>query len=497
MPRNQRPNVVLVVFDTLRRDAVGCYGGRPPWGDDFPAIATPNLDRFAEQAIRFDRAFPEVLPTLPARRSLYTGRRLFPFDEPPFQLKGDFVGAPGWGPIPEHQDTLAELFSAAGYRTGLVSDVYHQFKPSKNFTRGFQQWTFIRGQESDPARSGPRPTIEEVERYIPAELLALRKRSDADVGVNRAPTWAANLVRNFYDREAEQDWTNAQVLDGAARWLEQNRDARETGEGVFLTVECFDPHEPWFTPPHYRRLYDESAGPDNVMSPYAEVELSPELLRRTRANYAGLVTMVDHWFGALWATLAEGGWLDDTVVAVLADHGHSMLERGYMGKRPYPGTPDVYAVPLMLRLPGGQHGGTVSDGWIQHHDLTATLLDLADVPAPQGVDGRSVVSTVTEGAPQVRDHVVTAWGYGLVVVTGEWWLSIKANGKGALLYPLEQADDPNAKSVAEEHPDVVQRLFGLALKEAGSQFPEHILAAAERREDAPGCSPVAAVALSD
>ena len=144
-------HIVLVVFDTLRRDALGCYGTPPPWG----SIATPNLDAFARESVRFERAYPEALPTLCARRTIYTGLRTYPFHDGDFRhIKGDFVGiAPGWGPIPNEQTTLAETYESAGFRTGLISDLYHQFKPSKNFWRGFHQWTFIRGQEADAARS--------------------------------------------------------------------------------------------------------------------------------------------------------------------------------------------------------------------------------------------------------------------------------------------------------------------------------------------------------
>jgi arylsulfatase A-like enzyme len=496
----ERPNIVLIVIDTLRRDVVGCYEGAPPWGTDFARVQTPNLDRFAAQAIRFDRAFPEVLPTLPARRALYTGQRVFPFRRPDVSHKEVALWrtlvrgldddarpfSPGWGPIPEDQDTLAELFTDAGYRTGLVTDVYHQFGPSKNFSRGFHQWTFIRGQEADSCRSGPRPSADEIARHIPGELMRVR-------GFGPSSDLLAAVVRNFYDRHDEADWTSAQVFSAGADWLWQNRDARETGEGIFLTVECFDPHEMWFVPEHYRLLYDDSPGQDNVLSPYCELELDPALLRRTRSNYAGLVTMVDTWFGALLSALEDGGWLDDTLVAVVSDHGHSMLERRYMGKRGYPATPEVFTIPLLLRLPGARLGGTVSSGWVQHHDITATLLDFAGVTPAQPLDGRSVLRTVAGDAPQVRDHIVAGWGAGVLVATDEWWLSIKANGRGALLYPRGEANDPEAVSVAEAHPEAVEMLFGLALDEAGGTFPDLMLHAADREADAPGCSPVAAV----
>jgi len=132
-------NVILVVFDSLRKDCVGCYG-QPPWGK----VHTPVLDALAKESLVFDRAYPESLPTLPTRRALYTGRRVYPFHMADYRLRGDFVGAPGWGPIPEDQPTVAESLQAAGVRTALVSDVYHQFKPSKNYWRGFDQWVFLR-----------------------------------------------------------------------------------------------------------------------------------------------------------------------------------------------------------------------------------------------------------------------------------------------------------------------------------------------------------------
>ena len=146
-------NIVLVIFDSLRKDCVGVYGS-PPWGK----VHTPHFDAFARESVVLTRVYPESLPTLPTRRAIYTGRRVYPFHKGDFRLKGDFVGAPGWGPIPEDQPTLAEMLAGAGYRTGLIADVYHMFKPSKNYWRGFDQWMFLRGQEKDPYRSGPRLT---------------------------------------------------------------------------------------------------------------------------------------------------------------------------------------------------------------------------------------------------------------------------------------------------------------------------------------------------
>ena len=490
-PSRDRPlNVVLVIFDTLRFDAVGCNGEPPPW-DDWAPVATPNLDAFARESVRFTRAYPESLPTLPARRALYTGQRTYPFHNGDFKLKGDFPGvAPGWGPIPEEQHTLSEIIGTAGFRTGLVSDLYHEFKPSKNFWRGFDQWTFIRGQETDPSRSGPAPTVEEVDRYVPRELrearLASRPWGTASSGVD---WFSSAILLNMRDRVREELWFNAQVFQEAARWLEQNGDA----ERFFLTVESFDPHEPWFVPEHYRRPYDPSDGQDQVISPYSEIpDLAPELVRRTRANYSGLVAMCDRWFGHLIESLRTQGRLDDTLVVVVSDHGHSLSERrGYIGKRGYPSEPETVHVPLLVRHPQGVRAGTVCDAWVQHHDVAATILQAAGVEPPDPIDGRSFWAPAFEGGPPIRDHVTVGWATAMTVVDERWWFNCKVDGRGAFLHDLTRPD-PFAENLAEAEPGLVRELFERGKADGGGTIPDYLLAKASSDADAPGCSPFAA-----
>ncbi len=467
-------NIVLVVFDSLRRDCIGCYGPTPfEW-----EVATPHLDALAEESLVFDRMYPESLPTLPTRRALYTARRVYPFDKGDFRLRGDFVGAPGWGPIPEDQDTLAELLKAAGYRTGLVADVYHMFKPSKNYWRGFDQWTFLRGQEIDPSRSGPEPTEQLIRRYLPEEL---------ERAAPHRRQFVITALKNMYGRQREEDYFNARVLIESARWLEQNRDA----EKFFLTVESFDPHEPWFVPEHYRRMYDGSDGPEQVISGYREDEMSPDLLRRTQANYSGLATMCDRWFGHLVETLRALGMLEDTILIVTTDHGHSIGDGGYVGKRGYPSHTSVFDVPLLVRHPDRIGAGKRCDLFIQHTDLGAQILDFAGVEAPEGIDGRCFYGAAVHGGTPIRNHVTVGWGPNVTVIDENWWMNCKADGTGVLLRDLS-AEKPFQSNVADDHRDVVRRLFGAAMADAGGEIPEWILEMARKQEDAPGCSALAA-----
>ena len=465
-------NVILVIFDSLRKDCVSVYG-RPPWGK----VHTPRFDEFAAQSLVLTRAFPESLPTLPTRRAIYTGRRVYPFHNADFRLKGDFVGAPGWGPIPEDQPTLAERLKEAGYRTGLIADVYHMFKPSKNYWRGFDQWLFLRGQEADPARSGPRLTQEQLDHWLPREM---QNEGTA--------AFIQQCIMNVHDRTREEDYFAPRVLIEAARWLEQNRDA----DRFFLTVESFDPHEPWLVPPHYRKLYMPEDAREQVKSGYADTSaLDPKLLQRTQANYSGAVTLCDRWFGHFMESMRVLGLLDNTAVIFTSDHGHSIGDADYMGKRGYPSGRSVFDVPLMVRFPGAEHAGKTADLFVQHQDITAEVLRLAGLDRPDDLDGRPFLDDAVAGRPGPRDHATVGWGSTVTVVTERWWFNGKVDGTGALLYDLTAAD-PFADSVAAAQPEVVRELFAVAEGDAEGGFPEWILDLARNEADAPGCSDLAA-----
>jgi len=468
-------NVVLVVFDSLRKDCIGCFNdgepGTPPWGWK---VKTPHLDALAAESLLFDRAYPESLPTLPTRRALYTGIRVYPFDKGDFRLKGDFVGAPGWGPIPEDQDTLSERLQAEGYRTGLIADVYHMFKPSKNYWRGFDQWTFFRGQERDFARSGPEPSDEMIRHYLPEELENPRRRE-----------FISRTLRNMYDRPREEDYFNARVLIGSADWLAQNRDA----DKLFLTTESFDPHEPWFVPEHYRRMYDDGDGPEQIISGYTE-EMPEHLLRRTRANYSGLVTMCDRWLGHLYETMKVLGMLENSILIVTTDHGHSIGDRGYIGKRGYPSAPEVYDVPLLIRHPDGIGACKRSDMFVQHTDMAAQILQFAGLKVPKELDGKCFFDAAVKGGKGIRDHVTIGWGPNITVIDDRWWLNCKVDGTGVMLWDLK--DRPFENNVADKNRELVGEMFGKAIADAGTDIPEFLLEMAANQEDAPGCSDLAA-----
>jgi len=157
-------NVILLIFDSLIKDCLK-FLGHPPWGK----VHTPNLAKFAEDSFIIPRCYPESLPILPTRRAIYTGQRVYPFDGEK-DYKGDFKGSPGWEPIREDRTTISEMLQLYGYTTALFTDIHHQFKPSKNFHRGFDEWHYIRGYEVDTYRTAPLPDKEEIDKWVPKEV---------------------------------------------------------------------------------------------------------------------------------------------------------------------------------------------------------------------------------------------------------------------------------------------------------------------------------------
>lgn len=461
-------NLVLIIIDTLRKDHVGAYGNG--W------IHTPHLDSFADESIIFNHAFPESLPTLPVRRALHTGMRTYPFHGHR-DYKGDFSGAPGWGPIPEEQDTIAEILGQRGYRSGFITDCYHQFKPSRNFHRGFDEWIWVRGQEHDKFKSGPRVSQERIARHMNCPI-------EDDPHLSE---FLQKYLNNNVYRMTEQDYYPARVFTEASRWLWDNEDA----DKFFLVVDSFDPHEPWDPPEYYRKLYDpDDDCIDVIQSPYAlwKDKLTPREVKRIQANYAGEVTMVDRWFGYFLENLLHTGRIKDTVVAVISDHGHNLGidpgDKGLVSKQGHPMTRAVADLVLMIRHPKGDMAGTVSEMLLYDHDLTATLMSMLGVEPDSKMDGIDFWPAIRSKDKRIRDYVTIAWGPLVTVIDDEWWYNASVWAEGELLYDI-QNDSNLQKNLSKEHPEICKKMLDRAIQDAGGLIPDFFSAYAMK----PGCTP--------
>lgn len=410
-------NLVVFVLDTLRFDVVQ---HREP----FPDVATPNLDALRREGVTFLRAFGDGQPTIPMRRSFYTGRRSYPWRFT-FDRKGLWPNGAGWHKIPPEQTTLAEYLLQHGYRTALISDLYHEFKPTLNFTRGFLNWEFIRGQESDNWKGG-HVEREELARYT----LHPDDRAQAAVLIQ----YLVNK-RHFTAGELSGGMTFACALD----WLGENASLQP----FMLWIECFDPHEPWDPPRAYADRYMPGYTGRELIFHQAEGATEAER-ERIKALYFGEVTYVDAWVGRLMNQLADLHLLDSTVVMFLSDHGTELLDHGRFGKS----APHLFAhntqLNWVIRHPDGPCG-IEAEAFVQAQDVVPTALDLLGLP-PLAVDGHSawpLVSDPSKGPQQI----VIGWGDYASVRSASWnYVVNTVQPEGSeqlydlLTDPLEQQD---------------------------------------------------------
>ena len=446
-------NLIVIVSDTFRYDNLACYG--PKW---LESLETPHLDAFAEHSVVFRDAYSEALPTIPLRRTLYTGRRgvpaiYFPQQEP--------VQFPGWHPLFNEDVTLSETLLAAGYLTALFSDVYHQFKPGRNFQRGFHPYRWIRGQEWDDYGTVPRG-LSDVSEIVPEEYLA------------RFPGLHRNLSQYKANRTLwnEQGDSLAQIVAQTAMgWLRQNYQQQP----FYLHVELFSPHEPWDPPqPFLEKYLPNAAGPSFLEPPYDTVPLLTEIKARFRANYAGAVSCVDHWVGSLLELAGQLGLYENSVLVFTSDHGTMLGEHEQFLKGPDKLRGQVTHIPLLIRTPAAQYAGRKASGFAQPPDVMPTVLHLLGLKPPGRVTGANLWPLVTGESAPARDVVVQGYGWVAAVRNREWsytqiWKPEAAPEKfhvhpGAplavykpQLYNLEK-DPRELTDVADQYPDVARQM---------------------------------------
>ncbi len=443
-------NVVLVNLDSLRRDHVGVYGN--DW------IKTPNLDALAKDSLRFTQPYPESIPTIDARRSIYTGIRTWPFRDWVPQ-KGETFFPAGWQRMPEDQVSMTETLAENGYDTALITDTYHQFKPSMNFQRGFDAFDFIRGQEKDRFRSSLTISDEEVDRYtVPGNNQNMREK---------VRQYRANVAY----RKGEEDWFAPQVFRRSMEYLDL---AKDSPVPFFLVADAFDPHEPWDPPEKYANMYGEPTGTGEPIVPNYKTSdyLEKNELERMRALYAGEVTMADKWFGEFMNGMEERGLLDETLLIVFSDHGVSLGEHGYTGKVASAIWPELKDIVFYVRHPEGKGAGKTSDYRASIHDIAPTVFGVMDLETEQQMQGQNLGVILDGKEPELaRPYITLGYDNYSWAEDDDWALSARNDGEKARLYELKEDPEMN-KNVASGNPDVVKRMYdGYIVKDAGGDAP--------------------------
>jgi arylsulfatase len=325
------PNVVLVLVDTLRADALGCYGyGRP---------TSPFLDQLAAEGARFADATAAAAWTKPATGTVLTG--LYPSRHGALYHGSTLQ-------LPEGKRTLAEAFRDAGYVTaGFVTNP--NVKRVFGFDRGFQEYFDSPVEDT-------------------VTLAALRE------------SWGGWLLERLTRRQFNWKYENdvRAMNRHVLAWLDANADRR-----FFLYVHTIDPHEPYDPPAEYARDFEQDHG----------LPLFNERKRLVaRDLYDGEVRYTDDGLGELVAGLRERGAWDETLFVLTSDHGEQFLEHGVLGHG-FDLYQEVVRVPLLARGPGVAPALVVEQP-VAIVDLAASVLELAGHGDPSGAfgDGRSFAS---------------------------------------------------------------------------------------------------------
>ena len=417
-------NVIGIMLDSLRADHVGCYGN--DW------IETPNIDALAKESALFLNAYPEGLPTIPVRTELFTGRCT--------------LHSRPWQPLTVEDVSIAEILRAYGYRTALIADTYHLFKPGMNFHRGFDVFRWIRGQEADSYRSGP------------ADRNYEDFSKDAMKGTH-TERMLHQYLKNTSGRTGPDDHFPAQVMNTAIEWLEGSHDQGP----FFLWVDSFDPHEPWDPPPPFDTKYTDPnyKGKKLIHPKYGPVDwMTEEELANVRALYAGEVSFVDQCVGKLIDKVKELGRDKDTLIVLIADHGHPHGDHGIVMKHATHLHSELLRIPLLIRHPEGLHAGECCTPLVQTQDIPATILDMIGVEHSVPMDGESIWPLVTGERDKLRDYALIGFHESpyRCVRDLRWSFVLHPKGEKDELYDLE--NDPKEKNnLVDEHPDVARRML--------------------------------------
>lgn len=206
----------------------------------------------------------------------------------------------GWSPCEPFDESMPRILKQAGIYSHLITDHCHYWHDGgANYHNCFSSFEFIRGQEGDS--------------WIPSV-------DAAKGGMNPR---AADEANRKYMRE-EKDHYHVRCFEKGREFLLTNQDK----DGWYLQLEYFDPHEPFFVPERFKRLYTDH--PTEVDWPeYRPVESGDEeKIRQYRINYAALVTMCDEYLGKILDIFDEYDMWKDTVLIVNTDHGYFWEKRG-------------------------------------------------------------------------------------------------------------------------------------------------------------------------
>ncbi|MCF8381734.1 MAG: arylsulfatase [Bacteroidales bacterium] len=407
--KNDVPNIVFIMADDLGYGDLACYGQEK--------METPNIDKLAEEGMRFTQAYAGGPVCTPSRSSLMTGLH-----------NGHGVARdniPHFSTYLQDEDiTIAEVLKNAGYLTGGVGkwSLGDAGTVGRATNQGFDFWLGYLNQDH-------------AHYYYPEYL---------DYNEKRLELKGNTVLRNSYSHNV--------LTNGAMNFI------RSSAEKPFFLYVAY-------TIPHYSAAEEDEHGLTVPSTkPYSEKKW-PESAKK----YAAMLYMLDKDVGRIVKLIDELGLKENTLIIFTSDNGgHSSIWEEFHTGGPLRGfkrdlTEGGIRVPFIASWPGKIEEGSVSDEIIAFQDMMPSFAELAGKNPPKKIDGISILPTLL-GDEQKNKHSFLYWDYGhcrdrydQAVRMGEW-KAIRQGIDGQIqLYNLNE-DISEEHNVANFHPDIVKKM---------------------------------------
>ena len=467
---NGKPNIIYILADDLGYAELGCYGQQK--------IETPNIDALARSGMRFTQhyAFPVCAPS---RYSLMTGihsGKAYIRGNDEWDARGDVWNfnameanpfLEGQRPIPDSTLTIAEVLKAASYTTGIVGKwgLGAPFTTGTPNRQGFDYFYGFICQRQDHTYYTAH--LWENENRVPLN----NKVTDPNV---RFLPGLDSLDEKNYDVYQQQDYTPDFLIRSALNFIDKNAD-----KPFFLFYPSPLPHLSLQAPKKWVDYYHKKFGDEK---PFLGGGYFP--CRYPHATYAAMISTLDEQVGQIIQELKAKGIYENTIIMFCSDNGPAWnggVDPDFFNSaQPFKSSygwgkgflhEGGIREPFIVSWPGKIKAGSTSGLISATIDIMPTLCDLLKIDPPKNIDGISILPEIL-GNKQERMHEYLYWEFpeygGQQAVRMHNWKAVRLDiMKGNMkieLFDLDK-DIQEQNDVSEEHPDIVQKVATIMMKE--------------------------------
>jgi arylsulfatase A-like enzyme len=459
---SQKMNVLLLIADDMRVE-VGVYGDS--------LAKTPNIDRLSAQGVRFERAYCQYPLSCPSRTSMLTG--MDPTTTGVYGNREWYGNAhPDWVSLPMY-------FRNHGFTTLRTGKVFHAgIDDTDAWVKGGELRIHDKNPGKPQPQAAPQPlTDEEFNSFIKTMIkLDTARASESD-------RWEAVVG------DAVPNQKDTLVANVAIEYL---RDPKRKTEPFFMVCGFSKPHSPLVAPKRFFDLYKTEDIPlpvDFAPRPtlpagfpaasirpmnadlFINRNATPQEAKEMIRAYLACISYMDWNLGRVVDELKAQGLDKNTIVAFWSDHGYQLGEKGKWSKAGSlweKGT----RVPFVVYDPRSSINGKPSKRIVQAIDIYPTLVELAGLPVPTTLEGRSLAPLLKNPEAEWNHPAYTVWnehGKGItgVAVRTERWRYAEFFGHGAGAMLTDPINDPHELTNLVNDPryaDVVKELSALARK---------------------------------